>query len=232
MWKRKLGLLILAGVPAFTGYPFTVADIHILPGITWGWAGYAILVNVLVAACAGRRVYANIVAVAALVALPVVFTGAALSFCLAVIDRGPATGPFDYSPHYVALCITMLTVVPLGLGMVSVVPMGALEQQLLQDRRGVGRMEKCALMFFRVFNHIVFTVIPNIIEVIREERRYGRSAGSNPSFGKLVRELVQIGVEGICAAVQFIPLWAVEIARLPGKKDPHHAKTSPSEPGT
>jgi hypothetical protein len=30
--------------------------------------------------------------------------------------------------------------------------------------------------------------------------------------------MIQIGVEGICASIQYIPLWAIEISLLPGKR--------------
>ena len=80
-------------------------------------------------------------------------------------------------------------------------------------------------MALRVFNHIVFFVIPTILEVIREESVGGRWAPpERPGGGlssvlrrarRLVQTMVIIATDGICSAVQFIPLWAVEIARLP-----------------
>ena len=217
-WRAKLALLLLAGVPAFTGYPLTICHAPILPGLTWAWIAYGLTVNILVAVCTGGQIYGAIAAIASLVALPVVFGGAAISFLLGVLGWGAAAGPADYSPHYVALCVTMLTVVPLALGLVAVIPMGRFEQHLLQHPQGVSRAEKCLLMFLRVFNHIVFEVIPNIIEVIREERRYHSPSGVRPSVFVLVREMVHIATAGICAAVQFIPLWALEISQLPDRK--------------
>jgi hypothetical protein len=89
-------------------------------------------------------------------------------------------------------------------------------------------------MFLRVFNHIVFFVIPTIVETMKEEAQYRRWAESTlkskstRSFAGsirffetkvtgLAREMVQVGVEGICASIQYIPLWAVEIAQLPNR---------------
>jgi hypothetical protein len=82
-----------------------------------------------------------------------------------------------------------------------------------------------ALMFARVFNHIVFFVIPSILEVVREERRL-QPGSSTPRMAVsarariscLLNDLTQIGVEGICASIQYIPIWAVEISLLPGKE--------------
>lgn len=210
-WRFKLAALFLAGIPAFTGYPLGRFSGFLVPGITWGWAAYGLAVNALVAAFAGRRTYSAIAAVSALVAAPVVFGGAAVSFLLWSVGWSP-NGPAVYSPHYIALCVTILTVVPLALGLVTVIPFAAFEQRLLARRDGVSRLEKCLLMFVRVFNHIVFVVIPDIVEVVREERNGG---GRRPSLGVLVQEMTHVATAGICAAVRFIPLWALEISQLP-----------------
>jgi len=140
------------------------------------------------------------------------------------------------SAHYVSLCITMLTVIPLALSMVAIIPFQDVEQNMLNTTTGVSKIEKFVLMFLRVFkfNHIGFFVIPNIIETMREENQYKkwvnsalRSSGPVSIQGKLqllgrrltglIREMIQVGVEGICASIQYIPLWAVEISQLPGR---------------
>jgi hypothetical protein len=129
----------------------------------------------------------------------------------------------------------MLTVIPLALSLIALVPFQNFEQNLLQSKRGVSKLEKFFLMFLRVFNHIVYFVIPNILETVREEWQYKRwaersfqsatvpsAAGSVISMRRklrgLVRDLTQLGVEGICASIQYIPLWAVEISQLPDKQ--------------
>jgi hypothetical protein len=144
-------------------------------------------------------------------------------------------GPSAYSPHYLRLCITMLTVIPLSLSLVAVLPLQDLEYGLLRNRRGVSKYEKFALMFLRVFNHIVYSVIPCILEVVREERRFhnwvdaAETAGTarkrlSPALhfkvrsGRLVREGIQLAVAGICSAIKYIPLWALEISQLPESK--------------
>jgi hypothetical protein len=168
------------------------------------------------------------------VAVPVVFVGASISYFMYLSGLGYPLGPEEYSAHYVSLCITMLTVIPLALSMVAIIPFQDFEQKLLNRTDGVSKIEKFALMFLRVFNHIVFFVIPNIIETIREEAQYKKwvdsslrvsstvsIAGKLKLIGRrvtgLIREMIQVGVEGICASIQYIPLWAVEISQLPGR---------------
>ena len=195
----------------------------------------------------GKEFFPNVVAIAALVSMPVVFGGAGISYLIFQLQWGYEAGPAAYSAHYVSLCITMLTVIPLALSMVAVVPFQEVEQKLLRNPLGVSKREKFALMFLRVFNHIVYFVIPNIVETMREERQYQRSSTPSrpspaafPGLGHLrflrrkimglIHNMIQVGVEGICASIQYIPLWAVEISKLPDRsgssshrKRPHAA---------
>jgi hypothetical protein len=113
------------------------------------------------------------------------------------------------------------------------VPFHRIENTLLAKSDGVSRYQKYALMFLRVFNHIVYGVIPGILEVVQEERHYrawlDRQACEHHSMagglryrGKwlaaLLGDMIQIGVEGICASIQYIPLWALEISQLPARR--------------
>jgi hypothetical protein len=87
----------------------------------------------------------------------------------------------------------------------------------------VKRRQKALLMAMRVFNHVAFSVIPGILEIIREERLFstpftpsGHSrAGYLQKIRRWVRIMTTVGVDAICTSVQFIPMWAVEIAQLP-----------------
>ena len=182
----------------------------------------------------GRQFFPNVVTIAVLIAMPVVFVGAGISYLIFLFGWGYPSGPAEYSAHYVSLCITMLTVIPLALSMVAIIPFQDVEQNMLNTTTGVSKIEKFVLMFLRVFNHIVFFVIPTIIETMREERQYKKWVNSSLRVsatvsiqGKLqllgrrlsglIREMIQVGVEGICASIQYIPLWAVEISQLPGR---------------
>ena len=225
---------MIIAVPAFVGYPVVIFDSEIISGLTYGWVAYFFLVNATIFVIHGGRFYANILAVAALISMPVVFVGGTIAFLIFLLGLGYDAGQAAYSPHYVSVSITMLTVIPLALSLIGVVPFQRFEQRLLQNDAGVSKLEKCILMFLRVFNHIVYFVIPNILETVREEGHYrswiknaGRPSG-DPEGAKnrwvikskiltLIKEMVQLAVESICASIQFIPLWAVEISQLPTK---------------
>jgi len=240
-WKIKFLILMILAVPAFAGYPVVVFDSEIISGLTHGWIAYFFLVNIAIMAIHGRQFYVGILAVTALISMPVVFVGGTIAYLIYLLGLGYETGQSAYSPHYVSVCITMLTVIPLALSLMAVVPFQRFEQKLLQNRNGVSKPEKCILMFLRVFNHIVYFVIPNILETIREEGHYwkylkkkkisaaysveGRTDSAGDRKGRaikfrllnLIQEMVQLAVESICASIQFIPLWALEISQLPSK---------------
>ena len=233
-WKVKFLILVVIAVPAFTGYPVASLEAAIMPGITYGWVIYFLVVNLFIRIITGRQFYPNVVTIAVLIAMPVVFVGAAISYLIFLFGVGYPTGPAAYSAHYVSLCITMLTVIPLALSMVAIIPFQDFEQNMLNTTIGVSKIEKWVLMFLRVFNHIVFFVIPTIVETMREEAQYKKWVDSSVKassatslmgklnllvrrFGALITDMTQVGVEGICASIQYIPLWAVEISQLPGR---------------
>ena len=228
-WKTKLLILLLGAVPAFTGYPVNRYDPLVVAGITRAWATYFLIANAMVLVLCGRRRYARILTATVLVTLPVIASGGSISFVVSLLGPDPWGAQVKYSAHYLGLCITMLTVVPLALGLVATIPLQAFEQQLLQGRRCVSMNRKRLLMALRVFNHIVYYVIPNILEVVREERQFieiglaaDRAKSRSGVFkraARIVRRMTYVAGEGICAAVQYIPLWAVEIARLPAEND-------------
>jgi hypothetical protein len=234
-WRFKFCILLIVAIPAFSG--LMVEDFHqfAVPGLRWSWFLYLTGVHLIIFILLGIQRYGKISGIASLIMLPVVFSGASLSYLLWFIKEGQQAEAYRFGAHYLALCITMLTVIPLSLSMVVVLPFGSFEQRLLQRKYGVSPMEKQLLMVMRVFNHIVFDVLPDILEVLREES--GRRANletrfnnkNNGVFKKFARALaeltakmIQIGVEGICTAMQYIPLWAIEIAQLPTRKKNKH----------
>ena len=234
-WQIKLLLLAVVAFPAFTGYPLGIFDQPVIDGLTRGWIGYGIVTHIAIGLILGALVWAGCLAIAVAIVLPVVFGGAGISYLFYLTGLGDAAGPAGYSGHYVGLCVTMLTVIPLANGLISVVPVHEVEKRLLMRTQGVYRREKAALMFIRVFIHIVFFVIPNILEVVREERFKNEQIGDDRynddyafpepipiryKIGRAIRMLVYLGVEGICASIQYIPLWAEEIARLPDRRSP------------
>lgn len=247
-WKIKLPLLMLAAIPAFTGYPLNRFDSTVMPGITTAWLAYLVAANLAVLAISGRRQYAIFITVAALITLPVVMTGGTISYILLLAGWGGAGGQAAYSRHYVALAVTMLTVIPLALAMVAAVPYQAVEHKVFSSQSGVSRRQKYLLMFVRVFVHIAFFVIPNTLEILREERLFGlrrRFAQDRPEGGRittggwfyhlkhrldmLIKVFIQIGIEGICSSIQYVPLWAVEISNLTGKEQAGDEKGNEKE---
>jgi hypothetical protein len=140
----------------------------------------------------------------------------------------PGAAGSVHGAHYLNLTLNMLSVIPLALAIVSSIPFDRLEQRLLRRAGGISSGEKYLLMFIRVFNHIVYFVIPNILEVMREEAllRAVTENAALPTGPRRIRSLgrrltaglVQVGVSGICASLRFIPLWAREIDDLPRRK--------------
>jgi len=234
-WKTKLLLLLTLSIPAFSGYPINMSGAEILPGITYGWVLYFITTHCLILLIIGVRHYSNILSLSALVSVSVIFVGGTVSYLIFLTGLGHGAGPSAYSSHYVSLCLSILTVVPLALSIVAIVPFHEIEHHFLINKTCVSKPEKFILMFLRVFNHIVHFVIPNILEVMREEAQYRRHA-ANPDphtsdlkgpnkmsaittrFKLLIRDFTYLSVEGICSAIQYIPLWAIEISQLPNKK--------------
>lgn len=221
-WPYNLIFLALLAVPAMSGFPLEVWPAQIVAGVGWSRALYFSGVHLATGWVLGRRLYADIVALAVLITLPVVYAGSAVSWA-GFLTGLSVTGPAAAGSHYVQLCLTMLTVVPLALALVSVVPFGRIEQGLLLHAEGVTPLQKKMLMAMRVFSHIAFFVLPGTLEVLREEqsmdhwRREWKSGKTKriSLLGRLPGRLVMLSVEITSAALQYVPLWAQEIARLP-----------------
>jgi hypothetical protein len=227
-WWIKTAILWLLAIPAFTGFPLTHVQGLIVPGAEYGWVGYGLVVHAVTWALLGKKAYRIALVISVLITLPVVLMGAGISFAGLFFRGWVSALQVQYSAHYISLAVTMLTVIPLALSMVAVVPFQHIEYRLLRKTQGASLIEKSALMFLRVFSHIFYFVIPNILEVVREERVFSIITGRSKVPGMvslplrrrialMIRVFVQIGVEGICAAIRYVPLWADEISRLPGR---------------
>jgi len=231
--SHRLLALVLLAIPVFTGWHPLAKGAELLPGVPWGPVAIVAIVLGGVAVCCGRAFLANAVAITALILVPIVYAGGGVSWLLAVA-KGTAPGAAGqvHGAHYVGLALNMLGVIPLALAIVASIPFDRLEQRLLQGRRGISAGEKYLLMFLRVFNHIVYFVIPNLLEVMREEALWRRTpahaAGPAPRRSLrawaqgLVAGMVQISVSGICASLRYIPLWAKEIDELPPRTPQKH----------
>ncbi len=227
-WKWRLALLWLLAIPAFTGFPVDSVPGVVVSGVGLGWLVYALAVHVAVVLLLGKKTYRIAILMTLAITIPVVILGIVISFAGLLISGWSHTQQTIYMAHYTGLAVTMVTVIPLALSMVAVIPMHRLEHHLLQRPGGVAIAEKIALMALRVFSHTIYYVLPNILEVIREEgllptkdaRAKANLDHPAPSQGRgawLLRMIIHVAVDAICASLRYIPFWAEEIAKLPGK---------------
>jgi len=215
-WMYRLTILVVIALPAFSGYPLYSWQMEMLPGVTWTVAGYLLGVHIGLCLLLGPALYPIVCGISALISLPVVFSGAAVAAGLHALRIDIFSQP--HAAHYVNLLITMMTVVPLALGLMALIPFQQFEHALLSRQRPVRKIEKAALMFLRVFNHTVYAILPNMLEVMREEWQPIAERRRQPLLqrvAQLLRLMIQLSAECICAAIQYIPLWTVEIAQLP-----------------
>lgn len=228
-WKLKALIIWLLAVPAFTGFPINYIPGSLLPGVEYGWIIYGAIVYAAIISLLGRKIFKIAIIIALAIAIPLVVLGILISFIGLLITGWNSGGFFGIVCHYVSLAATMVVVIPLALSMVTVLPFYRLESRILRSRHGVTIGQKIALMFLRVFSHIFYFVIPNILEVIREEgilpgrgfltdRQNCNNLRLLQRLRNITQSLVNIGVESICAAIRFIPLWADEISMLPDKQ--------------
>ncbi len=220
--KRKLtfGLLALTAVPALTGWPLGYLSAEVIPGLTWGWVLYGLWVHGILWDLCGGRIYGIIVSAAVWIAMPVVFGGAAVSHLFNMLHIQSRDAALMGS-HYIGLLATMLAVIPLALGTVALIPFRQIEARLLMRVDGLSLPQKAVVMLLRVFNHLLFFIMPQIFEAIREEQQTQKKVPPM-RFKQRVRQIVMLmiflSVYAISSALHQIPMWAVEIARLPEKR--------------
>jgi hypothetical protein len=169
-WRLRLAALLLAALPAFTGWRPPGWSQVLIPGASLGTVLVALGANAVIGLACGPGVLGGALTVAAMMVLAVVFSGATVSCGLYWLGWAYPGGPSDFSPHYLALALNMLTVIPLAVAMVMTLPLERAETALLRSGRPVSPVRKGALMALRVFNHVTFFVIPEILEIVREER--------------------------------------------------------------
>ncbi len=121
--------------------------------------------------------------------------------------------------HYIGLLVTMLAVIPLALGTVALIPFRQIEARLLTQIHGLSLPQKAVVMLLRVFNHLLFFIMPQVLEAIREEQQTQNKEpiGFKQRVRQIVMQMIFLSVYAISSALHQIPMWAVEIARLPEK---------------
>ena len=220
---QSLVLIILA-VPAFTGLCLTYGPtlfLNIQAGRLLYWLATALCIALL----RGRFLWLAATVIALVIALPVAGGGALLSLLLYALGVSALT-PHQIAAHYVFLFINMLSMIPLGIALVSLIPTAALEARLLRNVTGVGTLQKIMLMALRVFNHVVFAVMPEILQTVTEELRFNgyiyKTGAKNERRRRLflksiLQKFMFVAVAALCLSVKYIHFWTAEISALPGK---------------
>lgn len=217
--KLTFVLLALTAIPALSGWPLGYLSEEVIPGLTWGWVLYGLWVHVILWRLCGGRIYSIIVSAAVWIALPVVFGGAAVSHLFNMLNIQSRDAALVGS-HYIGLLVTMLAVIPLALGTVALIPFRKIEARLLTQVHGLSLPQKALVMLLRVFNHLLFFIMPQVLEVIREEQQTLKKEppiGFKQRVRQIVMQMIFLSVYAISSALHQIPMWAVEIARLPEK---------------
>lgn len=218
-------ILLIVAIPAFTGLFLTQGPALFLD-IQAGRLGYGLVTALAIAALRGRFLWLSATLIAFVIAIPVAGGGALLSLALYVVGLSAMT-PMQIAARYVFLFINMLSMIPLGIALVTLIPTAALEARLLRGVTGVSLPQKSMLMALRVFNHVVFTVMPEIMQTVTEELRFNGYVYKTGLRAKhrrrlflhsILKKFMFVAVAALCLSVKYIHFWAAEISALPGKK--------------
>lgn len=217
-------ILLLLSVPAFTGL-FLDRGAPVFLGVNLIRLIYLAVVAGMVFLLRGRILWLTAYIVSLVIILSVAGGGLALALALLALGYNPM--PLDaIFGHYFRLAVNMLTVIPLALALVSIIPFASMETNLLQNPRGVSRMEKVMLMGLRVFNHVLFAVMPEIVQVIFEEIRFNRHVYKNQKAGRrrrmFLRSIIHLATcvafTALCNSLEYIHFWTAEISNLPDRR--------------
>jgi len=235
-WIFKLLLFILLLIPSFTSFsqPF-LTDHRLFKWTEDSWIVYApsdgqllyFLIVLLIVPLVLRSWFAHTSAV--LISLSIVFLGALISSVS--IWLGYSEIPTSY---YVAKLVNIMTVVPLSIALVSIIPFSKFEKSVLSSKKGVSFLTKMFLISIRVGTHVQQQVLPSIWTILREERINKDKENNtdaylgdivntkNATILKKIKEFLSkslyIAASAIAYSLENIPLWAVEIAQLPSKR--------------
>lgn len=221
---RSLVLIILA-VPAFTGL-FLTAGPALLLDIQAGRLLYWLVTAIAIIVLRGRFLWLAATIIALIIAIPVAGGGALLALLLYVTGLG-GMSLNQITAHYVFLLLNMLSMIPLGIALVSLIPTTTLETRLLRSTVGVNTLQKIMLMALRVFNHVVFTVMPEIMQAVTEELRFNGylyKSGAKIRHRRrlfiksILYKFMFVAIAAICSSLKYIHFWTAEISALPNKR--------------
>jgi len=241
-WKLIALLLVVLLMPSFIGFPITALNSHFVFGWTDqlkatgpsdGKVLYMFTVLLFILILKGRRILGLGITAAALVSLSIVFAGGTVAFIKSKIGLCHAPGEYQYTPYYLERLINILAVVPVTIAIFMTIPFFKFETSILSSSRGVTLRRKALLMIVRVINHIRYSVITDVLSILREEKQNQDKWGEVGSYFaeavqkkdttlskallRVLRTNLFIAASVIAASIEFIPLWAVEISSLPRK---------------
>jgi len=237
-WKIKVFLLSIFLIPSFIGYPFSLFDSHTIfswskqwavTGPTDGQVLYFLVVIVAISALCGIRKMLIGLTAGALVSISIVFAGGFVAFLKTKVGIPNSPDEYQYSPYYIARYLNIITVVPLSLVLFITFPFLQFERSIITSSEGVTLKQKIFLMVVRVINNVRYDVLPEIWYVIIEEKEdnfssylddatLGKFAKLKKRMKKLFLKNMYIAAIGIAVSLEYVPLWAVEIAQLPTKQ--------------
>lgn len=226
----KVLIIVIFSIPCFYSCPPTALNIIILPGINLFNLLYMLLMFAVILFSGGIRRFFLSIKMATIVSISVVFIGSSIAFIRTLLLPSISKSINEYSPYYIALLINMYTVVPISLTIMSFIPVAKLENSIIQAKKEINIVKKALLMFLRVVNHILYQVIPTIMQIMNEEKSDRKSMFSrdvlvqeanSESLKMLFRnvrlllvDIWDICVATICLSIEYIPIWAIEISKL------------------
>lgn len=242
-WKIKSFFLLVLLIPSFIKYPFNILDGHIvfgwteqlsLNGPTDGQLLYFVTAIIAIWLICGGRIMLLGLTTGALISVSIVFAGGFIAFIKTKIGVVGAPSEFQYSPYYIARLVNIETVVPVSLALFFTIPFLKFERSILSSSEGVSIRQKSILIVVRVINNVRYCVLPDIWSVLKEENTnkasnnevniYFEEAvdGQDKSIRKKIKKTISknlyIAASAIASAIEYVPLWAVEISKLPTKQ--------------
>lgn len=221
---QSLVLIVLAA-PAFSGL-FLNDGPTLFFSVTATRVGYLLALNLAIFILRGRFLWLTASVIAVAVTIPVVGGGGLLALILYAFNWGGMTLT-QIASHYAVLLINMLSVIPLGIALVSLVPAAALEARLMRNTAGINLPQKILLMAMRVFNHVVFAVMHEVMQAALEELRFNNYLYKARLIGKkrrrrflknLLQKFMFMALTALCLSLKYIHFWTAEISALPGKR--------------
>lgn len=237
LWQIKLLILLFGILPSFTTYfielfnspIFNSSDIPI-----W-YLMYIIITFLIIYFVSGKKTLLIGIATASALAISVVFVGGFIAYT----RSGFSTEAIPlYSQHYIIILLNTMAVLPISIALISAIPIREYEFALLNKFYGVSGFEKNILIGTRIFNNIIYTVFPNIVLIRREENKSNELTiefvAEDAFFGKMskviefikrkILEYFYLLLTILINSIEFIPLWAIEISKLPSKKELNNEK--------